>query len=295
MSNIIRADDFKNRKRYIQRQEILREKERKIPNKYKYDIQNYRDYCKVTNQEEGEASLLDYLYVSLVYEKIKKTTWERRLAAIKKHLLISFNIDLSNKTEANNEISVMRKLYNDEEYKELTHVKGKSAVNKDDLLELIRSLPVRAKAICLVNLVTANRPNEMISLKIKDFNLDQNYLSVYLKKQKVWKNKRITQEVVTAVKTYIRFYNLKPDDYFVGRVYKNDRYKSVQVSESGYRYMLNKWIGLTAYNLRKTQVAAMHQKGADLPTIAKQTGHKSLEVLSKHYLDVSDSTIDKYL
>ncbi|WP_280519773.1 hypothetical protein [Siminovitchia terrae] len=35
--------------------------------------------------------------------------------------------------------------------------------------------------------------------------------------------------------------------------------------------------------------------GADLSTIAKQTGHKSLETIDKHYLEVSDPTVDKYL
>lgn len=295
MNNIVRTYDFENKKRHTQRQEVIQEKEKEIPPKYKYDIQSYIDYCKFTNQKENVSSLLDYLYISLVDEKIKKTTWERRLAAIKKHLSISFNVNFTSDSVEMKEISVMRKLYHEENYKDLIQVKGKSAVNKQDLLDLIRELPVRAKAICLVNLITANRPNEMIRLKIKDFNLEQNYVSVYLKKQKVWKNKRLTQEAVASVKSYLRFYNLKPDDYFVGRVFKNDRFKSVEASESGYRYMLNKWIGLTAYNLRKTQVADMHKKGADLPTIAKQTGHKSLEVLSKHYLDVSDSTIDKYL
>jgi len=38
---------------------------------------------------------------------------------------------------------------------------------------------------------------------------------------------------------------------------------------------------------------AMHAAGADLPTIAKQTGHKSLETLVQHYLTVSETTNDK--
>lgn len=97
------------------------------------------------------------------------------------------------------------------------------------------------------------------------------------------------------MKDYIKAYGLKPSDYFVGRVYKGGRYASEGISEIGYTKSLQKWTGLTAYNFRKSQVVAMHERGADLPTIAKQTGHKSLEVLAKHYLSVSDSTVDKYL
>ncbi len=289
------TEDFQNRKRHVERKNRLQEKENEIPAKYRYDIEHFIAYCQTTNQEENTQALLDYLYVSLIQQQVKKNTWERRLAAVKKYLAIVHQLDVAADIEAKKEISTLRKVYQEETYKDLVHIKGKMAVNKEDLTELIGKLPPRAKAICLVNLVTANRPNEMVRLKIKDFNLEQNYVSVYLKKQKTWKNKRLTQEAVTAVKAYIRTYHLKPDDYFVGRVFKNDRFKSVQASESGYRYMLNKWTGLTGYNYRKTQVNAMHSKGADLPTIAQQTGHKSLEVLSNHYLNVSDSTIDKYL
>lgn len=252
-------------------------------------------YCADTGQEENVEAMLDFLYVSLTEQKIKKNTWEHRLASVKKYLTVVHDVDFIKELNAKKEIAIMRRMYQDEEYKDLTQIKGKSAINKEELLELIRKLPTREKAICLVNLITANRPNEMVRIRIKDFDLDNNSLSVFLKKQKKWHNKRLTQEAAKAVKDYIAEYKLTPDDYFVGRVLKNGKYKSVQVSESGYRYMLNKWTGLTGYNFRKTQVVSMHEAGADLPTIAKQTGHNSLETLSEHYLDVTDPTIDKYL
>lgn len=69
----------------------------------------------------------------------------------------------------------------------------------------------------------------------------------------------------------------------------------MEISETGYWKSLQRWTGLTGYNFRKSQVVAMHEAGADLSTIAKQTGHKSLETLVEHYLAVSDSTLDKYL
>ena len=160
---------------------------------------------------------------------------------------------------------------------------------------MIYQLPIRERAITYVNLITANRPSEMVRMRIKDFNLEGRFVSVYLEKQSKWHNKRLTQDVVKVIREYIRTYKLKPDDYFVGRVYKGGRYESVEISEIGYTKALTKWTGLTGYNLRKSQVVAMHEAGADLPTIAKQTGHKSLEVISKHYLSVSDSTVDKFL
>lgn len=116
-----------------------------------------------------------------------------------------------------------------------------------------------------------------------------------LKKQKRWHTKRLTPEVINAIEVYIREYCLKPDDYFVGRVYKSGRYESTAISEIGYCKTLQRWTGLTGYNFRKSQVVAMHAAGADLPAIAQQTGHKSLETLIQHYLTVSEVTIDTYL
>lgn len=47
--------------------------------------------------------------------------------------------------------------------------------------------------------------------------------------------------------------------------------------------------------ITKEQADELNAIIKDLPTIAKQTGHQSLETLSEHYLDVTDPTIDKYL
>ncbi|WP_231560075.1 tyrosine-type recombinase/integrase [Bacillus badius] len=168
-------------------------------------------------------------------------------------------------------------------------------MKKEELLSAIEELNTRAKAICLVNLVTANRPNEMVRLRIKDFDLEGSFVRVYMRKQKIWHNKRLNHQTIKAVRDYISEYKLRVDDFFVGRVYKNGRFKGTQISETAYRNLLKEWTGLTPYNFRKTQVAAMHAAGADLSTIARQTGHKSLQTLDDHYLTVSDSTVDKYL
>ena len=50
-------------------------------------------------------------------------------------------------------------------------LKGISALDKNEVLELINSLQVRKNAITLVNLITANLPSEMVRLKIEDFDI----------------------------------------------------------------------------------------------------------------------------
>lgn len=98
-----------------------------------------------------------------------------------------------------------------------------------------------------------------------------------------------------AIDNCICEYHLKADNYFIGRVYKNGRYESTLISVIGYYRALQRWTGFTGYNFRKSQVVAMHAAGADILTIAQQTGHQSLETLIQHYLTVSEGTIDKYL
>ncbi|GIN91894.1 hypothetical protein J6TS1_50040 [Siminovitchia terrae] len=291
--NVIFSNDFENRKQDFELEKKIHEIENKIPASYENDIRQFKIFCDETGRKEDEQSFLYYMYNSIENERVKKTTWEKRVVAIRKYLTVTLGIHFDDSVR--NKIGAMRKMYLEDDKMDLIQVKGKSPINKEKLLEKIRQLDTRAKAICLVNLTTANRPSEMVLLKVGHFDLDAPMVSVPLKKQSQWHNKRLNQETVQAVHDYIEEYKLKPGDYFVGEVSQIGEYKSRAISETAYRKNLKKWTGYAPYNFRKTQVLSMHAAGADLSTIAKQTGHKSLETIDKHYLEVSDPTVDKYL
>lgn len=292
-NNVIRKKDFENRKRLQERENYIESKKREISDGYKSDILNFIKYCVSSEQEENLATLMDYLYISILEERVKKTTWEKRLVGIRKYLAVEKGELPSDHFKES--IEELRKMFLEEGNEDLRKLEGKAPVDKDMLLERINKLGTRERAICLVNLVTANRPSEMVRLQIQDFDLGGNNVSVYLKKQKEWHNKRLTEEVSRAVANYIDEYGLKKKDYFVGRVYKHGRFEGSQVSETAYRDMLKKWTMMSPYNFRKTQVSSMHLAGADLSTIAVQTGHKSLQTLDDHYLKVTNHKVDKYL
>lgn len=217
------------------------------------------------------------------------------MVAIRKYLSMIHRIELKGEARVAYELSTMRKMYREDPYAHLLQVRGKSAIDKKELMNLLNRLPIRDKAIFLVNLVSANRPNEMVRLKNSDFDLKNKSVHVYLKKQKRWHTKRLTPDVIIVIDDYIREYNLKTHEYFVGRVYKNGRYESTAISEIYYCKYFQRRTGLTGYNFRKSQVVDMHAAGADLSTIAQRTDHKSLETLVLHYLAVCETTIDKYL
>lgn len=295
MGELIQKHSFETRKRHAELEQLVLEKEKEIKPGYRSQIKQFLAYCIDTDQPDNVKAMLDYLYFSITDQKVKKTSWELRLVAIRRYLVVTHGVNFEDEPAVAGTLKTLRSLFKEEGRADQIRLDGKSAVDKQELLNIVDKLPVREKAITFVNLITANRPSEMVRLKIKDFNLEGRFVSVYLEKQSKWHNKRLNQEVVKAIRDYIRIYKLKPDDYFVGRVFKGGRYESVEISEIGYTKALQKWTGLTGYNFRKSQVVAMHEAGADLPTIAKQTGHRSLEVISKHYLSVSDSTVDKYL
>lgn len=295
MGEVIQSHSFETYKRYADLEKIVAEKEKEIKTSYRPQIKLFQRYCVATGQPESVKALLDYLYTSITEQTVKKTTWELRLVAIRRYFHVAHGIKVNADQQALNTIKALRSFFEHESRADQIKLEGKSAINKPELLSMIRQLPVRERAITLMSLTTANRPSEMVRLKVKDIHLDGRYVSVYLEKQSRWHNKRLNQEAIKAAADYIKAYQLKPDDYFVGRVYKSGRYQSAKISEEGFKKALQKWTGLTGYNFRKSQVVAMHEAGADLPTIAKQTGHRSLEVISKHYLKVSDTTVEKYL
>lgn len=259
---------------------------------YAGDYNRFKQYANEKGLSLSFETLESYL-LHTVEQGLKLNTFNRRSASVK-HFLVN-ELKLTESDKQKQRIAFLRQIYNDVEHAEQKQVSGQVAQPKDEVVALIEKLDVRAKAIALFNLVTACRPSEMVTIQLKHIDLKNRSVKVYLKKQKEWHTKRLTLEVVNAIKDYIKAYGLGDESYLVGKVNKGNKYTSVQISDIAYRKSIHKWLGFAPYTLRKTQVSAMHEAGADLATIAKQSGHKNLETINKHYLSVNDRTIDKYL
>lgn len=135
----------------------------------------------------------------------------------------------------------------------------------------------------------------MVAVQLKHIDLKNCSVKVYLKKQKEWHTKRLTLEVVNAIKDYITAYSLDDESYLVGKVNKGNKYTSIEVSDIAYRKSIHKWLGFAPYTLRKTQVSAMREAGAVLATTAKQSGHKNLEQsINTIYQSMTERLINTY-
>lgn len=290
--------------------EMLAFQHQKILDKYQGDFNRFVEYCNEQGRELNFHSVIAYMKRTIVQDECKRSTWDRRIAAIKKHLSIVHGI--SPTKDELNDLRALRKFYNEDAYEDKRRMVGQSAEDKDDLLAAIENLSVKINgykrpdtrmiAIAMVNLVTANRPSEMTRLKVSDFNLKERIVRVNIKKQGKDMYKVLTRDCVAAVKKYFSEFDLLPDDYFVCKVTRHqtvirnpETSETEKMSEVGYNKLIQTKLQMNPYVFRKTQITAMHEAGADLSIIARQSGHESLETIARHYLTVRDKEVEKYI
>ena len=276
--------------------EKISEQKKKV---YQSDYDRFLRFCESELREPDFDALEKYLHYSVVDQRVKLSTFNRRAAGVQFFLKDVFN--LSQTAEQKKRIQMIRKLYNTEEYLRLKPMRGVRAERQEEVLQLINKYDtphkadIRKRAICFVNLITANRPSEMVRLKVSDFDLDNRTVWVLLKKQGEMKEKRLTLECIQAIKKYWQVCGLQEDDYFVGAADRWGNYRSRMITERSYNRLIHEWLGFAPYTLRKTQITHMHRKKADLATIAKQSGHQSLQTITEHYLDIAHHDVDAFL
>ena len=266
---------------------------------YQPDYDRFVRFCQSEQREPDFDALEKYLHQSVVEQRVKLSTFNRRTAGVQYFLKDVFH--LSQTAEQQSRIQMIRKLYDTEEYLRLKPMRGVRAERQEEVLQLInkydtsQKADIRKRAICFVNLITANRPSEMVRLKVSDFDLENRTVWVLMKKQGEMKEKRLTLECVQAIKKYWKVCNLQEDDYFVGAADRWGNYRSRKITERSYNRLVHEWLGFAPYTLRKTQITHMHKKKADLATIVKQSGHQSLKTITEHYLDIDHHDVDEFL
>lgn len=267
--------------------------------RYQSDFKQFQVFCDEHLLKLDFESLELYLHHLITQQQVRLSTFNRRLAGVKYWLVHKYGFQFISEHETS--IKLLRGLYNQEEYIRLKPMRGKRAEKQSDVLRLIdrydtdKKSDIRKRAICLVNLITANRPSEMVRLKVSDFDLENRTVQVMMVKQGEMKEKRLTLECVQAIQKYIVSCELIPDDYFVGAADKWGNHTSRQISEVSYNQAIQSWLGFAPYTFRKTQITAMYQKGADIPTIAKQSGHKSHQTIMEHYIKLKLGDVDGFL
>lgn len=295
--SIIRLNHFQDEKRIKEIKGLTKEKKKKD---YEGEFNLFKKWCSVNHYTIDFCWAEKYILNEIEIKGIKLNTMNRKVAALRFYL--SEVHDQIEPEEFSDSIKAMRDLYNFEPYLKRKGINPVTfAMQKEEALSLIDKYDtdnpedIRIYAICLVNLITANRPSEMVRLRIKDFDFSRREVAVKLVKQKTLHRKRLTMAAIFAVQKYISSFKLTPEDFFVGKVDKWGNYSSVQINPNTYRQNIKKWINVAPYTLRKTQITNMHRNKADLATIARQSGHKSVQTISEHYIKLDSADLDDYI
>ena len=290
---------FQQYKMTKQKDETLQTIRQEKLDQYQSDFNLFQAFCDQHLLTKDFDALELYLHELVTQQNVRLSTFNRRLAGVKYWLVHEYGFQFTSAHAAS--VKLLRGLYDQEEYMRLKPMRGKRAEKQSDVLRLIDRYDtdmkndMRKRAICLVNLITANRPSEMVRLKVSDFNLENRTVQVMMVKQGDMKEKRLTLECVQAIQNYLVACELSPNDYFVGAADKWGNHTSRQISEVSYNQAIQSWLGFAPYTFRKTQITAMYQKGADIPTIAKQSGHKSHQTIMEHYIKLQSDDVEEYL
>lgn len=282
-----------------EKDETIRQVQQQKLAQYKPDFKQFQAFSEAYGLPLTFETLELYLHQLITQQHVRLSTFNRRLAGVKYWLVHEHGFQFTSAHEAS--VKLLRSLYDQEAYMRLKPMRGQRVEKQSDVLRLIdryatdKKSDIRKRAICLVNLITANRPSEMVRLKVNDFDLANRTVQVMMVKQGEMKEKRLTLECVQAIQNYVVACELLPDDYFVGAADKWGNHTSRQISEVSYNQAIHSWLGFAPYTFRKTQITAMYQKGADIPTIAKQSGHKSHQTIMEHYIKLKSDDVDEFL
>lgn len=203
-----------------QKDETIQAMKKKKLDMYKPDFNIFHGFCEKNFLAVNFDSLELYLHELITQQQARLSTFNRRFAGVKYWLIHEYGLQMTVGQESG--VKMLRALYNEEDYLRLKSMRGIRAEKQTDVLRLIdrydtnKKSDIRKRAICLVNLITANRPSEMVRLKVGDFDLENRTVQVMMVKQGEMKEKRLTLECVQAVKNYIVACELIADDYFVG-------------------------------------------------------------------------------
>lgn len=286
--------DFENIMENKKVDAAINQQMKKKSDMYAGDMKRFNDYCQQTNKAITFDSLEKYLFYTITEQKLKLSTFNRRCAGVTYFLINEYGLTQTEKQKQR--INVIRDMYNNEEYKDGKQMEGKSALAHGEVMDRINELAIRERAICLLSLVTASRPSELIQLQVKHINLDNRTMNVWLQKQGKWHTKRLTKECVDTLRAYFKEYQLESEHFVVCKTERKQIVRNESISDTALRKMMKKHLdGLTPYNLRKTQATHMYNNSNDLALVSEQTGHKDLQTLRTHYVEVDKTRLDKYL
>ncbi|SHD77409.1 tyrosine-type recombinase/integrase [Schnuerera ultunensis] len=250
---------------------------------YKTDYNIFKKYME---EEAGieyievvdEDNLLDYRDYLYDVKGYKIATVNRKLNALKSLFTYLENLRIIS-------VNYMKVIPTTRPFAD----REKVEILEPDELDKILSMPFelkdenwkRSAAILYILAFLGLRREEVLNLKVKDFDMTNKTLYVRRSKTKVHDVLPLDDRVYISLMNYLKERDsLEPDDY----LFKGDRGK--KVSDTAFSKMVKKYANasgidkdITAYNFRHTFITNLVEEGLSQADIMKWTGHKDIRVL----------------
>lgn len=138
---------------------------------------------------------------------------------------------------------------------------------------------------------TGRRLGEYYDVKVKDIDFDRKIMmtKVLKRRQKIYKEAILDDELIMLIKRHITKNKLKLDDY----LFRNLSYRQIQNKTSSYAKKAGINHKVSFHNFRHYFITELFKKGWTYDQIAKLTGHSSVNVLMTYDHTVASDMADR--
>jgi integrase/recombinase XerC len=248
---------------------------------YHNDLSKFVDFWKIAEKTEDLplSRAFERYCVTLYHQQIEKSSIARKMSCLQS--LIEFM-----KTQGTNpELHMTRPRLDKKLPVYLSVDEIFYLLDKIKPEELPTRKPYRDKAIFELLYATGVRCSELISISMKDIDLDEKVIRIYGKgrKERMALFGQKAKEMLLAYLTHERTAPIKPDE----RIFVNNRNepltpRSVQRIIEMFRLFLKIKKPISPHKLRHSFATHLLNQGADLRTVQELLGHKTLASTEKY-------------
>ncbi|OPH47592.1 hypothetical protein BC351_10395 [Paenibacillus ferrarius] len=269
---------------------------------YESDWNNFKQFCSKFNYlplPASEATLIHF--ISEESKTCKHSTIKRKISSISKaHKMAKL---MSNTTHP-----IVEELMDSIARTKGNHSTSKKAMVLDDLKRIIDVIDTstlqgkRDKALILLGWSTALRRGDIVSINMEDLVFTDKGLEIDVFEQKKKKQRKIV--ILPANNNYcpietllvwLKEARIKSDSIFRAVNKANnvgERLSGESVADIVKKHA--KAAGLNpelyaGHSLRSGHITAAHDEGFDLSTIRQHTGHSSIEIIDRHYVQTMNN------
>lgn len=171
-------------------------------------------------------------------------------------------------------------------------IKVKEMLNEEEISRMLESAKKNPRDYSILNtlIFSLQRKTEIFNLNVED--VDFNEYKLYIRKAKGNQSRVINlrEEVIVSLKRWLD--TREPNNPEEKALFLNEF--GERIGSTSLKAILNKYAvkakitkRVYPHLLRASMATIMHDKGATLPEIQAQTGHKSIDTLVKHYIQSS--------